>query len=331
MAGMLCRIGLTIRRDGSAEGVEDEVRASLHEAAMQLQAQFRYAVTDFEEFRDQLRSNYKKHAESIGKFASAMEKSTRAAQERAEHVGAMATKSLDVRKDIEETVRGFIAELKKTYASVEERTGLIQETGERLQVFVDAARTAGQKWEEEAGQIEAMTFSAAKVMEAAVERIRKVDLAAEIRRTLDASDAWKTAGTRGREEIEELRRLAGGMAVTLEEIRKSNAALVEQARRGRDRAAVANRLPDFGGGSPELPPARAEQSARSVGGRVIFQDDHPGDETGHWDLVLRGMLIAATAVLLVYLAVNVPGWWDALTEPGSVMEGIGFGAGLPLP
>lgn len=371
MAGMLCRISLTIRRDGSAEGVDDEVRVSLHEAAMQLQTQFRYAIADFEEFRDQLRSNYKEHADSIGKFASAMEKSTRAAQERAEHVGALATKSLDVRKDIEETVRVFIAELKKTYASVEERTGLIRETSERLQVFVDTTRTVGQQWEEEAGQIEAMTFSAAKVMEAAVERIRKIDLAAEIRRTLDASDAWKTAGTRGREEIKELRRLAGEMAVTLEEIRKSNATLVEQAKHGQE----PNRRDKLASGSPEgfpdPPPRERSSPIARPAGVSFFQDEPSRDETRHWDapkhpsakaapkpspdhydtsdeyvtalekwaeneahrlsstviaqqgenamkadrdqsnFVFRGILIAAVAVLLAALAVNLPGWWAA--------------------
>lgn len=315
MAGMLGRICLTIRRDGSAEGMDDEVRASLNEAGEQLQVQIRYAVADFEQFREDLRERYREHFESIGTFAAGMEQAAKAAQERAEQISKVAASGFNLRAEVEQTVRVFVAELKRTSASVEDGAALIEQTGQRLKVFVDAAQSAGDRWKQEAGQLEALTFSATKVMEAAIERIRKVDLAAELQRQFEASGVWKAAGNRNREEADELRRVARAMSDALEDIRKSNRVLAEQSKREQDRLAAVSGPRSPAGPIPPAPPDN-DSDPWSYYGRLAF----------------RATLIAATVALIVYLTGGSRGWWNRSAEEGAATgRGVGLGLAQPEP
>lgn len=283
VAGMLGRICLTIRREGSAEGMDDQVRMSLNEAGEKLQAEIRYAVADFGEFRDGLREQYREHVKSVSSFAFAMEKAVRTAQQRAEDLQKLATQGLTLPKEVEKTVKGFLAELQRTSESISQRAALIEKTGESLNGFVQAAEATGGRLKDEAARLEQKTFSAAKALEAAVARIERADLAGEVRRQFEQGGILVAAPKV--EGLDDLRDAARSISEALAEIGRLNAELVEDVRGG---------IARLDGGARVTP--------------LVTPPPPP------WHLAFRIFLVAATVSLLVYLFGVQRGWWSGLRE-----------------
>ena len=284
VAGMLGRICLTIRREGSAEGMDDQVRMSLNEAGEKLQAEIRYAVADFGEFRDGLREQYREHVKSVSSFAFAMEKAVRTAQQRAEDLQKLAMQGLTLPKEVEKAVEDFLAELRRTSKSIEK-------TGESLKGFVQEAEAAGGRLKDEAARLEHKTFLAAEALDKAVDRIKRADLAGEVRRQFEQGGILESVAAPKVEGLDDLRDAARSISQTLAEIGRLNTELVQDVRRGIDRLEVSRGTPPpaVGGGGSGEPP------------------------TPDWSaLAFRVVLVVATVSLLVYLFGIQRGWWSGL-------------------
>ena len=326
IAGMLGRICLTIRRDGSAEGMDDQVRASLHEAGEKLQAEIRYAVADFGEFRDGLRKQYDDHVKSVAGFAAAMENAVRTSQERAADLQKLAALGMTLPKDLEATIQDFLKQLQRTATSVNERAALIERTGEQLEVFVASAQSVGGVWRTAADQLGKETASAAQALQAAVVRIESVDFAGEIRRQFQAAGIFEAVSNPKVEGMEDLRNAAQSISHALDAVRHSNAELVEHVR---------GAVTTFGAGYAPPPPGAYGPSGPGSGGPRLA-DEHAagsfpasasaavptrtGAGTPVWSLVFWSGLVTVCVCLALYLLGLNLGWWadEPLAPPPPV-------------
>lgn len=225
MAGMLARIGLTIRRSAPDEGVEDDVRNSVQAAADQLKQQLGYAVVDFEEFREQLRASYRTHADSIRKFAAAMEQATSSAQERADHLIEVAAAGREARDEVAAATKAFVASLHATTDNITGRLRVIRKTHEHLQAFVETAGLAGDQWRSGTARLTEGTAAAASELAAATARIREVDVGADLRKALSDAAASQPGDAAAAAALDALRQAVAPISKGLQDLLRSNAEL----------------------------------------------------------------------------------------------------------
>ena len=257
MTGMAARIWLTMRRGSATDDVEDEIRASLNEAAAALQSQIRYAVEDFRSFREGIAGTWSGQEEALRGMAEEMRRAVAETQagtkKLAEELQAGQGMGVNLRKAGEV----FAAGLKSACADVEHRVTVVRRTAEQMDALLESARKTGKAWDGERAQLARGSAEAADALQAAAGRIRNTDIGAEVRRALETAAGRTDAAKTDRERSARLEKKADAVLAALEEVKDTGI-----------RMAAGLKPVPAGGARTAAGTRRAEPAGGEVGGRT---------------------------------------------------------------